>query len=534
MVRLGRLRNVFTDRAGHQGAALRRRRPASPAALVASSLVIAYRTRPIYAPVSPEQAEPRPLPRARSSRCAGSRTIVVARRRRPARRRRRGRAVADLPAVAQRACRSASRTRSSTSTSASSSSPCRGCASSRLPDDGRSCSPLIAAAVTHYLYGGLQLQARRRAHDHGRAGAPVGAARRSSCCCGRGSYWLDRYGLTTRALAGCITGLTYTDAHAVLPAKAILAIAARSSAPALFFATIWTALLAAARRRRRPAARLRHRRRAASTRPLVQRFKVEPERADAGGAVHRAQHRGDPRGVRPGRRARRRTYNAQTDRRPAASCATTPTTVPGIRLLDPAVVSPTLQAAAAVKSATTQFPDALDVDRYTIDGKPQRHGRSPSASSTSTASPPASATGSTTTPSTPTASASSRPTATSATTDGQPVFYRAAHPADRARSATFEPRIYFGEQSPDYSIVGGPKPAARASSTTPTAAPAASRTRTYTGKGGVAIGSLRPQGWPTRSSTASSTSCSRTRSTPTPGSSTTARRASGSSGSRRG
>src|ERR1019366_3996216 len=52
------------------------------------------------------------------------------------------------------------------------------------------------------------------------------------------SCWLDRYSLTTQD-SRLITGLTYTDQHAVLPTKAILAVAGVMCA-ALFVATIWT------------------------------------------------------------------------------------------------------------------------------------------------------------------------------------------------------------------------------------------------------------------------------------------------------
>ena len=43
--------------------------------------------------------------------------------------------------------------------------------------------------------------------------------------------------------------------------------------------------------------------------------------------------------------------------------------MPGIRLLDPHVVSPDVQAAAGRSSSYYEFPDILDVDRYTVDGE---------------------------------------------------------------------------------------------------------------------------------------------------------------------
>jgi uncharacterized membrane protein (UPF0182 family) len=95
----------------------------------------------------------------------------------------------------------------------------------------------IAAAATHYLYGGIRVQ--------GGAGRTTTAARvHLSVILGvlvllrAGNYWLERYELATKN-SKLITGLTYADAHAVLPAKAILA-AASVICAGLFFATIWT------------------------------------------------------------------------------------------------------------------------------------------------------------------------------------------------------------------------------------------------------------------------------------------------------
>ena len=50
------------------------------------------------------------------------------------------------------------------------------------------------------------------------------------------SYWLDRYGLTISD-GKLFTGVSYTDAHAVLPAKNILLIISLICA-SLFFANI--------------------------------------------------------------------------------------------------------------------------------------------------------------------------------------------------------------------------------------------------------------------------------------------------------
>ena len=162
-------------------------------------------------------------------------------------------------------------------------------------------------------------------------------------------------------------------------------------------------------------------------------------------------------------------------------------TIASIRLLDPTVVAPTFEQLEQNRGYY-QFPDTLDVDRYTIDGKqPRRRRRGPRAEPDGL--PDGSATGPTTTPSTPTATASSPRTATSATADGKPRrSSQSEHPADRRRSASYQPRIYFGEESPRLLDRRRARRArTRSSSTTrTTTTEQGRRTYTYTGSGGVA------------------------------------------------
>ena len=116
------------------------------------------------------------------------------------------------------------------------------------------------------------------------------------------------------------------------------------------------------------------------------------------------------------------------------------------------MVAPTFKQLQAVKSYY-QFPDALDVDRYTIDGKlrdtviavreldlnglpaGQRNWVNDHTVYTHGFGVVA-------------AYGNQRGD------DGQPVFYEQNIPPVGPLGA-FEPRIYFGESSPDYSIVGG-------------------------------------------------------------------------------
>ena len=129
-------------------------------------------------------------------------------------------------------------------------------------------------------------------------------------------------------------------------------------------------------------------------------------------------------------------------------------TVPGIRLIDPNVVSPTFKQLEASKGYY-QFADVLDVDRYQIDGKSQdtviaareldlngvpdaqrnwlndhtvyTHGYGVVAAKGNTREP-----------------------------DGRPTFIESQIGTTGALGK-YEPRIYFGESSPEYSVVGGNK-----------------------------------------------------------------------------
>ena len=93
----------------------------------------------------------------------------------------------------------------------------------------------IAAVLVHYVYGGIRPQVR---DDR----TTVAARVQLSVLLGfivaakAVAYWLDRYALATSD-DGLITGLTYTDVNAVLPAKAILTGIAALCA-LLFFANI--------------------------------------------------------------------------------------------------------------------------------------------------------------------------------------------------------------------------------------------------------------------------------------------------------
>ncbi|HRW20286.1 MAG TPA: UPF0182 family protein, partial [Dermatophilaceae bacterium] len=94
-----------------------------------------------------------------------------------------------------------------------------------------------AAAFSHYVYGGLQLANR------GRDTTRFALLHLSGLLAGvvllrAASYWLERYTLALQS-SDRMTGIQYTDANAVLPTKAILAIASVMCA-AMFLSVIWT------------------------------------------------------------------------------------------------------------------------------------------------------------------------------------------------------------------------------------------------------------------------------------------------------
>jgi len=339
----------------------------------------------------------------------------------------------------------------------------------------------LAAAVTHYVYGGLQLQTK------GERTTSAARVHLSLLLAGlvlvrSASWWLDRYSLTTKD-SRLITGLTYTDVHAVLPTKTILAVAGVMCA-ALFVATIWThswrlpavgvgllALCTVIVGGIYPA--------------LVQNFKVQPSEKSLEAPF-----------IDRNIKATRAAFGLDGAQVTQYQASTTPSqgqlandtaTIPGIRLVDPSVVSPTFKQLQAVKTYY-QFSDVLNVDRYLINGA--LRDTVVAVRELDLAGLPA----------------SQRNWVNDHTVythgfgvvaaygnrsgqDGQPVFYEQNIPPV-GPLGTFEPRIYFGESSPDYSIVGGPKGGPTKELDYPNSSATGQQNTTYTGTGGVNIGSF--------------------------------------------
>ncbi|MGB8383720.1 MAG: UPF0182 family protein, partial [Dermatophilaceae bacterium] len=224
---------------------------------------------------------------------------------------------------------------------------------------------LIAALVMHYLFGGIRLQTQ---------GEKVIAAAKVhiSVLLGlfallkAGAYYLDRFGLMFSE-RGVVTGASYTDIHAVMPAKLILLFISLLCAvlfiynifqrgwllPALAFGILVLSALVIG----------------GAYPAIVQQFKVNPtestlERPYIGRNIE----------------ATRQAYGVQTDNPvtytnyPAIAIPNSPRaradlpTINNSRLLDPNILAPTYEQLQQIRNYYG-FPPSLDVDRYPTDAK---------------------------------------------------------------------------------------------------------------------------------------------------------------------
>ena len=337
----------------------------------------------------------------------------------------------------------------------------------------------LASVFVHYMYGGIRTNVQS---DR----TTVAARVQISILLGlvvllkAVAYWFDRFGLALKE-SKLITGLTYTDVNAVLPAKAILA-AIAVVCSLLFFANIvrrsWllpaagTALLVISSVL------------IAGVYPgVIQQFQVKPSESskeapfiqrniDATRAAY------DLNGVQI------QDYNA-TLSTSAGQLAKDAATIANIRLMDPNVLSATFRQLQQIKPYYA-FPQSLDIDRYkvngvsrdtvvavrelNINGNPSRnwindhlvytHGFGFVAAYGNTVD-----------------------------ADGKPSFVVGDLPPTKGLG-NFEPRIYFGENVPDYSIIGGKKSNSPVEFDYPDDTSAnGQKNYTYTGTGGVPVGS---------------------------------------------
>lgn len=337
----------------------------------------------------------------------------------------------------------------------------------------------IAAALTHYLYGGIRLQSE---------GEKIGSTAQAHLSVLAGifvllqawAYWLDRYGLVFSQREGDI-GAWYTDVNAVLPAKSILTVIALLCAGLFFASVIRRGLLL-------PAAALGLLVLSAiligSVYPaLIQRFQVEPtEKAREQPYIQRNIE------------ATRSAYNVDDVQIDGYDAATDPSNVPadaqggdipGVRLLDPGVVPDTFQQLQQIRGFY-QFPQTLDIGRYTVNGETRPNvvsvrgleqppqGRRNWYNSHIVYTHGFGFVGA---------------NASDVTGGGAPSFTASDIPPQGQLGGDYQPRVYFGQQVPGYSIVGAPQGASPQELDFPDDSPSGQQNNTYQGTGGVPIGS---------------------------------------------
>ncbi len=337
----------------------------------------------------------------------------------------------------------------------------------------------ILAAFVHLLYGGI---------GGGRGFVASGGARIQLAISGlivmlgiAANYWLDRYALLNSADER-FYGASYTDVNAILPGRTIL-VGIAIMVGLLFLVVIWRGDW------RIPAVGVSMMVLSALViggiyPAVVQRFQVEPN-------AQSLQEEFIQRNIDATLYAygiddiEEMQYNAATEAEADALRANAETTTQ-IRLLDPNIVAPAFQQLQQNKQYYN-FGDKLAVDRYEIDGESRdtviavreldlnglsnenrswvndhtvfTHGFGVVA-----------AYGNRT------------------TVDGQPAFYEGNIPSNGGLGK-YEPRIYFGQTLPPYSIVGAPEGTPPWELDYPDDdSPTGQVNSTYTGDGGPSIG----------------------------------------------
>ncbi|GAA4736656.1 UPF0182 family protein [Isoptericola chiayiensis] len=312
----------------------------------------------------------------------------------------------------------------------------------------------IAAVVTHYLYGGLRIGSLPAGSSRTTTEARVHLAVLGTLLMLLigANYWLDRYSILTTQNER-YDGASYTDVHAVIPSKEILtgvAVLVAILFVVAAFRDTWRlpaigvglmVVSAIAIGGIYPA--------------VVQRFQVDPN----------AQSLEAPyiqRNIEATREAfdiddvESQPYDATTQAEEGQLRDDAATTTQ-VRLLDPQVVSPSFRQLQQNKQFYN-FSDNLSVDRYDIDGESRdtviavrelnldgladrnwvndhtvyTHGFGVVAAYGNQPGP-----------------------------DGQPAFFEGGIPTQGSLTDKFdggyEPRIYFSPEAPEYSIVGAPE-----------------------------------------------------------------------------
>ncbi len=306
---------------------------------------------------------------------------------------------------------------------------------------------LIATAVVTYLYGGIRVVSREVWISMA-ARVQISVLAALYLILQAVSLWLDQY-TTLNDTGTLITGASYTDVAAIIPGRVILAGIALMVA-VLFVVTafigrwrlplVGTALLIVASLI------------VGSLYPwIVQRFQVEPnaKSLETPYIQKNIDMTRDAYGIAD---VQEEEYEATTDATPGALRQDAETTA-NIRIIDPSLVSASVAQLEQFKQFYS-FDKQLDVDRYTIDGKTQDTVVAVRELNVSGLDNSQSWINNTVVYTHGYGLVAAYGNQRSAS--GEPVFLESGIPTTGALG-DFEPRVYFGEQSPDYSIVGAPK-----------------------------------------------------------------------------
>ncbi|MBE1514316.1 UPF0182 family membrane protein [Nesterenkonia halotolerans] len=340
----------------------------------------------------------------------------------------------------------------------------------------------IAGILTHYLFGGIRIEPSGKFVVETAARWHIAVTAAIFLLLQAVNWWLDRYA-TLQNQSGNWAGALYTDVNAVIPAQAILAAAAVLVALVFIvtavtgrwrFSIIGSAMLLIT-------AII-----GGGLYPfLVQEYQVQPsERTLEMPYIERNMEL--TRYAYGLQELEQESYDADSSATEGALAEDAGNTE-NIRLLDPNLVSAAFGQFQQFRQYYS-FPDTLSFDRYEIDGERQdtviaarelnipddaswvnrhlvyTHGYGLVAANANTVTP-----------------------------EGRPSFTLQGIPTrgELASDDDYEPRIYFGENSPEYSIVGAPEEEEPLELDRPAAADSEAETvYTFEGDGGPDVGGL--------------------------------------------
>jgi uncharacterized protein len=336
---------------------------------------------------------------------------------------------------------------------------------------------LILAAAVHVLYGGLRLA--RHARPSRGARAQLFVLIGIFIALKAAAYWMDRYGINFSQRGVVQTGASYTDVHAVLPAKTVLAaIAVICAALFLIGAFRRSALLPAMGFGLMVLAAVI----IGGVWPfIIQQFVVKPNQA--------VKERPYIQREITGTRYAYGVAGTQVVNYPAVSAqpnsvlAKDAAAAPDLRLQDPRVLSKAFEQLQQVKGYY-QFSGVLAMDRYQIGASPVPQDMI--VGIRDMAGPPSGQANWVNTHLIYTHGYGFvASTAANSDVNGNPNFVEGDIPPT-GTFGQFQPRVYFGHEGASYVIVGGKQPELDYPST----GSGGQRNTTYRGGGGVSIGSF--------------------------------------------